>query len=211
MTTRTLPHRPCSVANCEKRSITKGYCACHYQRVKKHGDPTFVGKKAVDPPELFVLRFWSRVSKLANGCWQWNGSVSNTGYGAASIGHRQFTSAHRAAWFFTYGRKPQGALLHSCDNRICVNPEHLREGSLRENIADMVAKSRQAKGEQCRSAKLTEGQVIALRMARKAGESAISLALKYGVLPSTVRRIVSGRTWKHLLEIPNSDPQGVSA
>lgn len=71
-------------------------------------------------------------------CVEWAGLRFRDGYGR--VGSKQ---AHRVAWEQTYGPIPEGLfVLHRCDNRPCVNPEHLFLGTNTDNMQDMVAKGR---------------------------------------------------------------------
>ena len=86
-------------------------------------------------------------------------------------------------------------VCHKCDNPSCINVDHLFLGTQQENIADMVNKERQAKGETQRSAKLTEGEVLAIRGSSLSGRQ---LGEMYNVGESTISRILTRRTWKHI-------------
>jgi len=95
-------------------------------------------------------------------------------------------------------------VMHVCDNRKCVNPNHLRLGTPAENQADMVAKDRHAKGEHHGIAKLTRAQVLEIRAVYVAGNrghikgNGEELARRYGVATSTIRRAVKGIYWAWL-------------
>lgn len=83
-------------------------------------------------------------------CWLWRGSVKNSGYGMAYIGMQDgraiYRTAHRTAYELAHGPIPAGMLvLHACDTKLCVRPEHLRLGTQSENMRDMAAKGRQWK------------------------------------------------------------------
>jgi hypothetical protein len=113
-----------------------------------------------------TARFWSRVDKI-NGplpdqtnkhykgldrCWLWLGNKDTTGYGQLWANRHQL-QAHRIAWVLEYGLIPdthspnKTCILHKCDQRDCCNPLHLQLGTLLDNVCDMVAKNRQAKGD----------------------------------------------------------------
>ena len=98
------------------------------------------GKRLI--PELDqgdIDRFWSKVNKDAQGgCWQWTGGVTSWGYGQFHIlmnGKRTNHRAHRVCWFLEHGTLGQESVLdHICRNRLCVNPDHLRELSNAQNV-----------------------------------------------------------------------------
>lgn len=85
---------------------------------------------------------------------------------------------------------------HSCDNRKCVNPEHLFLATQAENIADMVAKNRQAKGGRVHGSKLTAEDVRAIRRdhVHVPGDLRI-LADKYRVTKQAIHAIIKGKHW----------------
>lgn len=83
-------------------------------------------------------------------CFEWTGGRSRNGYGNVTYidpdtGERRYIGAHRAAWLVERGPIPDGMIvMHTCDNRACCNPEHLRLGWQRQNIRDMHARRRPA-------------------------------------------------------------------
>jgi hypothetical protein len=96
-------------------------------------------------------RFWRHVHPEAlSGCWLWHGAVTGRGdYGRTILGARKGRTrpAHRVAYELTRGPIPEGmCVCHACDVPLCVNPEHLFLGTQADNVADMVAKGRVAKG-----------------------------------------------------------------
>ena len=91
-------------------------------------------------------RFWSKVEK-SESCWMWKGKTNNSGYGSICG-----TSSHRFSWALFRGRIPEGMrVLHVCDIRKCVNPDHLFLGTQLQNILDAKQKGRLATGDRHRS------------------------------------------------------------
>lgn len=136
--------------------------------------------------------FWALVTTEPNtGCWFWLGTVDRNGYGVFRYAGRTYR-AHRFGWFLIHGRHPSADLLHRCDARGCVNPDHLREGTHAENMADMVAKRRQACGERHPMARLNDAEVRAIRNRVASGHSQRLVAEAFGINQSQVSRIVTG-------------------
>jgi hypothetical protein len=90
-----------------------------------------------------MAKFWSRVDKnSSSGCWNWTGSINNSGYGQLWIDGEHITP-HVYVWKIT--RKcsvPDGkCILHLCDNRKCCNPDHLYCGTYTDNIMDKLSRN----------------------------------------------------------------------
>ncbi len=121
---------------------------------------------------------------------------------------RQF-QVHTLVLLAFVGPKPPGM---QCRHYPDPDPTNCRLGNLRwgtqkENAEDSVAKGVQVNGERCHRSKLTAEQVIEIRQQHtgKRGEN-VRLANIYGIAPTNISRIVSGKTWKHLLASPSNLP-----
>lgn len=151
-------------------------------------------------------RFWKSVDKTGN-CWFWVGAKTGNGYGAISYKGRQI-GTHCMSWMLANNQEiPKGMqVLHSCDNPLCVRPDHLSLGTLQENSKDMVRKGRAsrkgptkpARGEQSGSSVLTENKVREIRQLRSEGVSTKNLASQYSVNEASIRNIVRYKTWRHV-------------
>jgi hypothetical protein len=94
-------------------------------------------------PVPFPVRFWSKVAVAGpDDCWEWQGAIGSTGYGNLDI-DGSTVKAHRVSHLLTHGPIPPGLyVLHSCDNRRCVNPNHLRIGTAQDNADDRRIRGR---------------------------------------------------------------------
>lgn len=129
-------------------------------------------------------------------CWNWvRGPFRERTYGRIFLLRRGYL-AHRVAYEIAKGAIPDGLdVLHSCHNRRCVNPAHLRAGTHEENMRDMVLAGRSAAGGKNSKAKITSE--IALAIQRASG-SRRGIAGRFGVAIPTVRKIQEGRHWTQL-------------
>jgi hypothetical protein len=148
--------------------------------------------------------FWCRVERgEPDACWEWTGSKNNKGYGRMGFYHGS-RYAHRFSYQIAYGLPPRCVeVLHTCDNRGCVNPAHLRLGTHAENMADMKAKGRGAglsrPGEANPQSKLTDEIVRQIRLSYAAGGVSIrELSLRHGVARSLIFRIIHRQAWQHV-------------
>lgn len=129
--------------------------------------------------------------EVTSGCWEWRGTRHPRGYGQYN-GHR----AHRIAYERWNGPIPAGQLVrHTCDNRGCVNPCHLTVGTPAQNSRDMKDRNRQARGERHSQVKLREADVAEVRALLDRGVPAREIATRFGIDPSTVSNIKTGKSW----------------
>lgn len=139
-------------------------------------------------------RFDKNTVRDGSGCLLWTGkSVTQGGYGVLSIATGVVKGAHVVGFFLRHGRWPEW-LRHTCDNPLCCEADHLLEGTQKQNMADKVARGRQAKGERHGMSKLTDAQVLEIRERRKAGEILRTIATDYNISISNVHQIVTNQT-----------------
>lgn len=142
-------------------------------------------------------RLWRRVVVREDGCWIWTGYCHPTrGYGQIGRGGRSagIGETHRVAWEVTHGPIPKWMFVcHTCDNPPCCNPAHLFLGTPADNVADMLAKGRAARGARLPHTKLTSEQVVEVRGLWASGWKQSAIARRFGVSQSHVSGIVNGK------------------
>lgn len=148
---------------------------------------------AYDP--ITISRFWSKVDKRSDDeCWVWRGTKAQKpnreglAYGSYSAAGKS-VRAHRFAFHVSTGVDPADlVVMHSCDNPSCVNPGHLKLGTIQDNNLDRDTKGRKRlySGSRHGLAKLTEKDVADIRAALGSGARKTDLAKKYNVSGFTI-------------------------
>lgn len=150
-------------------------------------------------------RLYSAIRARASGCVEFAGSISTHGYGAIRVGVKLFR-AHRVSWLLRHGEIPGNLLVcHKCDNRKCVNPDHLFLGTYRDNTIDAIWKGRmsppQAKiGVESNFAKFSDAEIRVAKSLRDSGMSCREVGDRLGMSRSQVSAICLGRTRKTAFE-----------
>lgn len=129
-------------------------------------------------------------------CWEcYSHAIGGGGYPVIGIA-RKLASIHRVSYLHHYGDIPEGmVIMHTCDNKLCYNPQHLKLATQKENMQDAKIKKRNAHGIRNGMNKLTEAQVLEIR---NAGGRQKDIAAKYGVCQRTVNKILNKINWSHL-------------
>lgn len=161
--------------------------------------------------ERIQSRFWAKVRKSYEGCWEWTAARTAGGYGQLNVfgSGKCPVYAHRIAYTMAHGEIPIGQeVCHHCDNPGCVRSDHLFLGSHRENMIDGSKKGRlnvQSKGKPGSAnicAKLREEQVPEILAMVASGESKALIGQRFGVSSTTIIRVANGTRWGHVQTCP---------
>ena len=157
--------------------------------------------------------FWSKVDKSGN-CWEWTAAKNPAGYG--KLGYKGKThDAHRFSWMLNHGSIPEGMFVcHKCDNKSCVNPDHLFLGTHKANMEDARVKKRfahgarngavampetLARGEAVTGSKLCEDAVKTIRNMYSSGKfSQAYLGKMFNVCQHNISCIIRRKIWAHV-------------
>src|SRR5574343_958612 len=146
-----------------------------------------------------VTRFWSKVDRRTpDECWNWKTGKFSNGYGQFYL-KGQGLGSHVFSYHLAKGDIGTLYVLHKCDNRACVNPNHLFLGTQMDNVQDKIQKGRaqSMNGESNPKHILTAAQVEMIR-SRYASGGILQreLAAKYGVARTTIGSIIVNRNWR---------------
>lgn len=133
-----------------------------------------------------------------DGCWQWIGSLYQNGYGRFAVSSTKHRLAHRVVYELLVGPIPEGlSVMHSCDVKDCVNPDHLSVGTHQQNMRDAATKGR-LKGNWShvpRYSKLSKADVQEIRQRYEQGEFQRVLGEAFGVSQTQIGNIVRRKDW----------------
>lgn len=180
-----MPNSICTLNDCSSPHKAHGLCNKHYRRQQRTG--TTIPRD----PEYF---FWRKVITAGpEDCWEWQGATSTTGYGMFR-GEKAHRFSARTAGMDIEGR----VVRHGCDNKLCVNPNHLQPGTHIENMRDASERKRMRYGEQQRSAKLTSQDIPEIFRLSEAGLSYRQIGERFGVSKYAIYHVVNRKTWQQV-------------
>lgn len=185
----------CSAPGCESTAKSKGLCVKHYTRLIRYGD--IQATKVIVGDDISRLKSSMVIS--ATGCWEWSKFRKN-GYGVAGLNGR-LEQAHRASWMVFKGEIPEDMQInHKCNNRPCINPDHLYIGDQLQNMKDMSDANRGKwhKGNDNAQSKLNDESVKEIKLMIESGATNRSIAAFFDVSQSCISQIKNGRTWTHV-------------
>lgn len=186
----------CTVAKCDKAHKAGGLCRTHYSRLRRGIDLLTPVRTSPGALPAFIEE---AIRYEGDGCLSWPFSVQSGGYGELTYGNRMI-NAHRLVCELVYGPppSPEFQAAHSCRNRACVAPYHLRWDTGKGNQSDRLKDGTHSRGSKNPKAKLDESEVRAIRAQPTLVTSA--LAVKYGVTTKTIRCIRKRTAWVWLKE-----------
>lgn len=189
----------CSIAGCGKVSeLKRGWCPKHYRRWLKYGSPTGGGKSRALAGESLAWLV-SKSTYQGDDCIQWPYARTSSGYGHVRYNGFE-TSAHRVMCILANGEpsSPELDAAHSCNNRSCCSPKHLRWATKIQNQADRVNDGTAALGQKNPMVKIDEGAVRTIRGLRGVMQQQ-QIADMFGITKSNVSCIQLKKSWSHLL------------
>ncbi|RVT93697.1 hypothetical protein [Sphingomonas crocodyli] len=198
---RPTQYGPCAMPGCSKQGASSRsmLCGAHYKRRWRYGDPNKGAefRAASGEPLAWLI---AHVAHVGEDCLKWPFADRGNGYGCLNNEAGEFVGAHREMCRKAHGEPPSAdhAALHSCGmgHEGCVNPQHLRWGTVTENAADRYEHGTMKLGEDVHNAKLTEDDVKAIRAA--VGKSQNELAREFGVNQATIWKILHRLAWRWL-------------
>lgn len=140
-------------------------------------------------------RLISKISIKDSGCWEWEGTTSDDGYGQMGIDGK-IVYTHRIAYRMSKGSLDGKQVNHHCDNKPCLNPDHIYAGTPKENAEDAFERGQMVTGEEHCKSKLTEKEVREIKKRLEGEETQSEIATDYGIYQSHVSMIKNGDAWR---------------
>lgn len=161
-------------------------------------------KSSEEEKEKRIKELIDRNVDKSSGCWVWKGYKGKLGYSVVHYDNKPM-QGHRASYLIYKGNIPKELqVCHTCDNRACLNPEHLYLGSAKDNARDRDQRGRKAStlGSKNGNNKLCENQVVQIKKMLNEGKTLPEIAKYFPVTKSNIWCIKKGISWSHVNVIP---------
>lgn len=188
----------CIIEGCDRYVHGHGLCSKHWERMYTRGTVedrklVSVSLRPISDNINFIKNYLlAHVNiDMHSGCWIWKTQSYKYPNVKTSDG---YINANRLAMYVWKKENPYSEdwVCHSCDNKKCINPDHLFWGTAKINTHDSILKNR-------RFTKLTTHDVIEIRQLLQQGIKGIELAQRFGVLPNQISRIKNNHIWKEVI------------
>lgn len=144
-----------------------------------------------------IKAFYSKIKIDESGCWIWVG-CTNEKYGMIKF-KKTNLGAHRFSYKYIKKIEPGDLnVCHTCDNPLCVNPDHLFLGTNHDNMKDASIKRRLAYGEKHYRNRLKEKEIKEIQRLSKLGLSQTQIAKVFDIEQTNISHIILGKNWKNL-------------
>ena len=187
----------CSIEGCENKSREGDLCSSHAHRKRRHGDP-LGGSIGNGVLQQFIINAVDLAKSGHDECIIWPHGKDKDGYGTLTWEGKKW-KAHRLALVLSgVPEDPDLACCHSpgkCHNPSCVNANHLRFATMKENKGDQVIDGTVNAGSKNGQSKLNESAVFEIRSSEKSRKE---LAAIFGVSKSIIDKVIWKQTWTHV-------------
>jgi hypothetical protein len=195
---KKLPRPVCAVDSCcRPAAVISKYCEAHFSRLRRSGDvraqEPIREKNHIRADDELRDHLKAGCDTDARGCWVWRGKVGGPGYPRMTR-RCVMVTGHRLSYQLFNGDIGALHVCHSCDNKRCLNPEHLFLGTHQDNMTDAAIKGRMGT-----QRKLTVAAVRRIRAihANKQGSYG-ELSREFHVGSSTIAKVVCRQIWRHV-------------